>query len=323
MEDPSEVAMYTFKKFDEAVFDTAASSPEVANAHFGPVWARFTTVNRMASNAVSRGTKSATAEELHEQSLERKAAAMSKNYSTYEEYLEHEAAGGRRYLQQDEGAATNDADEVDEARGAALCDAGDGYRLHQLERNQERLREADVDAPHGSSVGRRADNNNNDDGGSAEQVPLPSFYKDAGSPAAADDMDVDALVPNVGSITAHTDGQEIVSDTLVLPLVDPQQWTTAQVIMWIRAVGEEGAMDDSMQQAYEMMRVDGNMLLQKVNPNTMFKTMRRWHMKRRALLAKGVSDPEAVSTIAEEFRTLVTVLHVQETIYLCYPYGRY
>jgi hypothetical protein len=72
-----------------------------------------------------------------------------------------------------------------------------------------------------------------------------------------------------------------------------------------------------------MMRVDGTMLLQKVNPNTMFKTMRRWHMKRKGLLGRGVSDGVAVAQIADEFRSAVSLLHVQETIYLCYPYGRY
>lgn len=321
--DPSEDVMHTFEKFDDAAFDTAISAAALQGKHFGSTWTRVSTLGRHASEAMRSGSVVAkTHEELHALEQERQREVMSTNYATYEEYLIANEARRKR-----SGAALDSVvdqvtsgDGADEARQAAMSDVGDGYRLNQIERSQERLREAEIGGDDGAtSVGRRADDNTDDDDGSA--VPLPSFFSTDASVARSDDIQLETDATT--SPPLRSAGEEITSDTLVLPLVDPQQWTTEQVIMWIRAVGEEGCMDDSMQQAYEMMRVDGNMLLQKINPNTMFKNMRKWHVKRKGLLSKGVSDGDAIAQLADEFRTSISVLHVQETIYLCYPYGRY
>jgi hypothetical protein len=323
-EDPDQSQLSNFKKFDEAAFDTATSSEEVQRAHFGPSWARFTTVGRMASAAMSENKLSAvpkSAEELHNMELQRKERVMRKNYTTYEEFAEHELAATTSTAE-DEGAdmyaSTSGGRDI--AREAVVGDVDSGYRLNQIERSSERLRETSAGSADTDRVGRRVDSEADhfDDSELDMPVPLPTFYSD--QPHTINE----AVADDVAPLREVADAQgEICTDTLVLPLVDPQQWTTGQVIMWIRAVGEADAMDAAMEQAFEIIRVDGSMLLQKVAPNTMFKAMRRWHMKRKMLVSKGMDDSEAIASLAEEFRKVVNVLMVQETIYLCYPYGKY
>jgi hypothetical protein len=82
---------------------------------------------------------------------------------------------------------------------------------------------------------------------------------------------------------------------------DPLEWDNSQVVAWLRKYGD---IDDDMASAFEMVRVDGKMLLNDVMPCDMFKEMRKWHKRGRKDAPK------------------VPVLLVQETIYLCYPYGK-
>lgn len=82
---------------------------------------------------------------------------------------------------------------------------------------------------------------------------------------------------------------------------EPLTWTTAHVVAWLK---KYAAIDDDMASAFEMVGVDGRMLLNDVTPCNMFKEMRRWHNRGRK------QPPE------------LPELLVQETIYLCYPYGK-
>lgn len=82
---------------------------------------------------------------------------------------------------------------------------------------------------------------------------------------------------------------------------DPLQWETEDVVAWLQRYAD---IDDHVAEAFRMVRVDGDMLLNKVMPCTLFKEMRKWHNR-------GRSDSPRVSELL-----------VQETIYLCYPYGQ-
>jgi hypothetical protein len=84
-----------------------------------------------------------------------------------------------------------------------------------------------------------------------------------------------------------------------IPNRDPATWNTEEVIAWLRKFGE---LDESVADAFRMVRVDGEMLLTKVAPPELFKQMRRWHLNRT------------------EYKPQLSELLIQETVYLCYPY---
>lgn len=111
-EDPSDGLYAAWKDVDQEGFVVAAGSAEVRQAHFGPEWARFTTVGRLSvkkmkenqaeaattaegdSAALSRGPVYPAAEELHAAELKERRQLMEKNYMTYEAFAEQELCGG-------------------------------------------------------------------------------------------------------------------------------------------------------------------------------------------------------------------------------------
>lgn len=88
---------------------------------------------------------------------------------------------------------------------------------------------------------------------------------------------------------------------------DPLHWSTDDVIAWLKHFAPT-AMDPSMEDAFRMVRVNGDMLLNRVAVPVLFKEMRRWHVKQR----KGVL-----------YTPVVTEQMVQEAVYMCYPYCRF
>ena len=78
---------------------------------------------------------------------------------------------------------------------------------------------------------------------------------------------------------------------------DPLHWKTQDVISWLRAYAQ---LDNDLMEAFELVRVDGRMLLDKVVPPELFKEMRRWHLHRASY----------IPTIPQTM--------LQETLYLCY-----
>ncbi|CBZ30038.1 conserved hypothetical protein [Leishmania mexicana MHOM/GT/2001/U1103] len=131
-EDPSDGIYAAWKDIDQEAFVNATESQEVRQAHFGPEWARFSTVGRMsvkkmreeqkrqhsppsgAADSESQATGVAaaasgsstqrypTAEELHEADLRQRYRLLERNYSSYEAFLEHEVGGGEGFAEAEE-----------------------------------------------------------------------------------------------------------------------------------------------------------------------------------------------------------------------------
>lgn len=90
MEDPSEAGRFAgWKDVSQDHFAAAADSAEVRQAHFGPEWARFSTVGKMALHQASQDAHRPlpSAEEANEATVKAKRELLSHNYSSYEEYL--------------------------------------------------------------------------------------------------------------------------------------------------------------------------------------------------------------------------------------------
>jgi hypothetical protein len=81
---------------------------------------------------------------------------------------------------------------------------------------------------------------------------------------------------------------------------EPLEWETRDVVEWLRRYGN---IDDDMASAFEMIGVNGRLLLD-LQPPSLFRVMRKWHNRGRTV------NPE------------VTEILVQETVYNCYPYGK-
>lgn len=127
-EDPSDGLYSAWKDVDLDGFVNATQSEEVRNAHFGPEWARFTTVGRLSvkkmkeseavqphptPSATSSSTGSAatadaegaakhypTAEEMHEKELLAKRRLLERNYTSYEAFVEHELGAGEGFSEE-------------------------------------------------------------------------------------------------------------------------------------------------------------------------------------------------------------------------------
>lgn len=130
-EDPSDGLYSAWKDADLEGFVNATQSAEVRNAHFGPEWARFTTVGRLSvkkmkedkpvqphPEASSETTTDAaaaaaapasarkqypTAEEMHDAELKATRRLLERNYTSYEAFVEHELGAGEGFSE--EGAA--------------------------------------------------------------------------------------------------------------------------------------------------------------------------------------------------------------------------
>ncbi|KAG5495205.1 hypothetical protein JKF63_02260 [Porcisia hertigi] len=127
-EDPSDGIYAAWKDVDQDGFVNAAGSQEVRQAHFGPEWARFTTVGRMSVKKMREGSgtqqtpspggaadalqgfegaeavprshlqRYRTAEEIHEADLRQRRRLLERNYSSYEAFVEHELGGGDGFV---------------------------------------------------------------------------------------------------------------------------------------------------------------------------------------------------------------------------------
>jgi hypothetical protein len=136
-EDPSDGLYSAWKDVDQEGFVNATQSEEVRNAHFGPQWARFTTVGRLSvkkmkedqavqprpspsTTSSSAGGTAATAaprqylsaEDLHEAELKTKRRLLERNYLTYEAFVEHELGAGEGFSEATTSVSAGDADDV-------------------------------------------------------------------------------------------------------------------------------------------------------------------------------------------------------------------
>jgi len=311
-EDPS---MYgAFQKFDEAAFATAAASQELTGKHFGPDWARYSTIGKFAAGALQHGDAPAmSSDDLHEREYHRKAKTMEHNYETYEEFLDAEQR--RKVNREASSPDTSSGQAVGELEEEVLAADRDvtGYRMQQTDRASSNRRE---------SVLAEADE---DDGLDTANVPLPSFVSSSDAAlktSQMDEADVSAGETRMSQQILTEESSDRAVEPGGISESDPLQWGTEDIIAWLKRVtpDHEGCvMDESMCDAFRMMHVTGDMLLNRVNPNTLFKHMRRWHLKR-----KQCETPNALESLLRDVRAegAVNLQLVQETIYLCYPYCR-
>lgn len=312
-EDPEEL-ITPWRDVNQGAFAAAASSDAVQNAHFGPLWSRFATVGRLAVKAAGSqdpSQESPSTEELHAAELARKQDALKKNYSSYEEFVAAEMSMETTSKGDAEPATQQNhkmASREGEALERAVLGEGDVASSHRM------LVRAAGSAPLSSSSNVVAESLEEE-----ESPALPGFMlttDPSSRPLSRTEDDAGTtLSPSHSSSGARVEKEEDDSD--VFPLLDPKLWTNDLVIDWLCAFAPQ-SMDDAMVDAFRMVRVDGDMLLNKVTPNVLFKTMRRWHLKRAAAVQKGT--PLTMEELKEEAK--VTDQLVQETIYLCYPYCR-
>ncbi|KPA81079.1 hypothetical protein ABB37_04438 [Leptomonas pyrrhocoris] len=207
-EDPSDGLFSAWKDADQEGFVNATQSASVRHAHFGPEWARFTTVGRLSVKKMKEeqavqphqlpssaaetegdaegtaGTTATTApkrypsaEELHEAELKAKRRLLERNYMSYEAFVEHELGAGEGFSENTVSETIDGAGAGAELYSAASMESafsaveGVDGRDRMAQRNIER--EA-LDTIEAAEV--------------EETVPLPNFMFDAdtrrGSPAA-------------------------------------------------------------------------------------------------------------------------------------------
>jgi hypothetical protein len=170
----------------------------------------------------------------------------------------------------------------------------------------------------------------NEDDVEETDVPLPRFMSQDRGPNGAEAAPAGSYTPD--RIHAHEECAQGVAlqfgdDALLfgdtLPESDVMQWTTKDVIAWLKYHDTDGVMDESMQEAFRAARVSGQSLLN-LMPNDLFKRMRKWHRRRAALLRvgrmSGAEGVEAASKLRKEFAVESNLL--QETIILSFPYCR-
>ncbi|KAG5469863.1 hypothetical protein CUR178_02004 [Leishmania enriettii] len=220
-EDPSDGIYAAWKDVDQEGFVNAAASQEVRQAHFGPEWARFSTVSRMSvkkmredqrlqhapsSGAAEDGSKGAaveaaactsatqrypTAEELHEAELRQRRRLLERSYSSYEAFVEHELGSGEGLLEAEESLSSASEAEIQRDAKAEMHSAVSTERtflvmegFHGRHRVAQRNVEREaVETLKASEV--------------AERVPLPSFMlvPDSRSAAAAPTMPSSSPTP--------------------------------------------------------------------------------------------------------------------------------
>ncbi|AIO01535.1 hypothetical protein LPMP_332430 [Leishmania panamensis] len=236
-EDPSDGIYSAWKDVDQEGFVKAADSREVREAHFGPEWARFSTVGRMsvkkmradqklhhapqseaaggepqgAGVAVAASGSSTerypTTEELHEADLRQRRRLLERNYSSYEAFVEHEIGGGDGF------AGTNeDLTSVSEARMHRSGAKAELYSAASMESafsavggldGRDRMTQRNVEREALETLEAAE---------VAERVPLPSFMFD---PDIRDDATTSALslTNPIPTITSASTAAEISRST--------------------------------------------------------------------------------------------------------------
>ncbi|CAG9580846.1 conserved hypothetical protein [Leishmania major strain Friedlin] len=231
-EDPSDGIYAAWKDVDQEAFVNATESQEVRQAHFGPEWARFSTVGRMSvkkmreeqtlqhappsgaadSESQDAGVAAAasgsltqrypTAEELHEADLRQRRRLLERNYSSYETFLEHEVGRGEEFAEAEEGLAF--ASEAGGHRGDAQVELYSAASMESAFSSVEGLDGLDRMAQR--NVEREA-RETLEAAEVAERVPLPPFMfePDTRDVAAAPALSSSNLTPTTSSASTATE----------------------------------------------------------------------------------------------------------------------
>lgn len=319
-----------WRNVPEDQFAAASDSDEVRRAHFGPEWARFSTVGKMSVQQASQNSCQSVRsdEERHSKNVAIKREQLEKhNFSTYEEFL-----------------ASQDLSSFDSEEKS----------MEEVSRRSSTIDEGMEES--GSSEAYRS----NDEEG---PLPLPNFMKSASSDQLRSDSSSEAsstLSTKTSSDNIPKKIKESVYSCIPshlshasISLEDPLRWNTNDIIYFLARltpVGEHesSVMDDTMISTFEMANVTGSMLLHRVTPPNLFRIMRQWHVARHRILLKSLkmdaapkkaseqkNDDSIEMPSAEAIQTAVregipsleaalgrlTPQVIQETILLCFPYG--
>lgn len=334
--DPSDGIYSAVSGVDEAGFAAAAESDEVRDAHFGPEWARFTTIGRVsikkmnespAPDAVHKAQTSLSngltpEEQRHQNQLDRKRELMKNNYSSYEEFALHHLGGGE------------EADDAGESQSSDLYTSAEmeSVFFSKVENVYGKDRMVQRSAERGELETQEALGDGD--------LGTPDFMKtaDTSSPSpqplkSGEETDEQIPMEFRQRVLASL-GRHGIS---TVPLSDPLQWDTDHIVNFLtafesRAEGEESCMDSSMKDAFFLAKADGEMLLNVVTPPRLFRVLRRWHSARKSAVYQawqqhkaGKEDFSEISTAAvtklDSIAQQVDPIIIKETILLCFPYG--
>ncbi|KAH8617965.1 hypothetical protein ERJ75_000328200 [Trypanosoma vivax] len=321
--DPADGIYGAWGGVDFDAFASVATSETVGAVHFGPEWSRFTTVGRVCVQKMGECGSAAlhcvaaqrglTPDELHARELRQRKKLLERNCASYEDYVD-KILGARDMGDCDVPAAvpstTVNSDGSD--------NVADDLHLPSLQ---------SMDSIGVTEFDSQSDNlkfNNFDKFELSESV-FQSFF---------------SLLGDLHGCPR-------------LPLTDPRHWSTQDVVLWIEimesarvplcnAEEEPLTKDPAVCEAFYIVRVDGEFLLQHTMPSTMFQVMRRWYLRRREIAfeisrarhKEGCCDPSGsfcyksvVQPIVEngirrldEVAVKVTPQLVQETLCQCYRY---
>lgn len=358
-EDPSTGIYASWQHVDQDRFVDATESITVRSAHFGPEWARFATVGRLAARKMkadeNAGKMVPTAEEAHERALAARRKLMEKSYPNYEAYVKAELCG-----------ETSSKEESAAADLHAVTAMEQSFELYDGVQGRDRMAQRHLGG-NASALGDL-------DAAfvAADGVDLPAFMQSSeGGRSSSREHAVDekSSAP-LGRSDISTAFRTAVLSALPPPHGDsrlhpgdPEAWETEDILTFLTLFEDptESVMDSTMQDTFRMARVDGKGLLS-VTPPRLFQLLRRWHIRRQAVIRtvrvlclkewplsegdaglredngipEGVTldDPEKImSTIAtsgtveasiQRLQESVAPLNaslIQETILLCFQYG--
>lgn len=341
-EDPGDGIFAGWKDIPQEQFAAAADSDKVRHAHFGPEWARFSTVGKMSIQHATQNPNApvASAEEVNSKNVAAKREMLEKNnFATYEEYLESHLGGvDNTEIRSSPGEAEGGSSESStyspfqqgEDEGDAQFDPPP--RLPNFITNPET-----IVTPLPSSSGNAATESTfmNSSAMGASRISLNEIPKSF----------LQSVYARFPPSVCHDS----------IPLGDPLTWDTQGIIRFLthlvpRDADGSSVMDETMISTFEMAAVSGSMLLNTVTPPRLFSLMRRWHVARQRIaiqvwteyrkpLASLEEDNNKGSTASlPSFDKIETIIKdgipqmenilsglsnelVQETILLCFPYG--
>lgn len=340
-ENPGDGMFAGWKDVPQDGFAAAVDSDTVRHAHFGPEWARFSTVGKLAlQHAVSKPAGSfPSSEQIHDRQVAAKREMLQHhNFQTYDEWLENMLGTRGDELREGEGSTKEllpspplsgnlkddphpvpssifeDAEkEYDELKGPSPEPLPTFMRdiIQQETTTQKIFRRDEVNAsgepshtsstlgsPFASELPERSISENKDitvigEDRKTSEESLAKLSKDA------------RVMPGRKKDTFPSDVLRMVNDHLpsdlgnsMISLQDPYHWSTLDVIHFLTFLTpcekvdsmpteRKTVMDESMISAFQMAEVTGKMLLDLVQPPTLFRIMRRWHASRKKVAQKA------------------------------------
>lgn len=309
-----------WKDVPQEQFAAAVDSDAVRHAHFGPEWARFSTVGKLAlQHAVSNPScRVPSSEQIHDQQVAAKRELLEHhNFQTYDQWVENMVVEEARSefsacSPSPSTSSRDDANRVSCTREEKKKEEEEIFSLSPEPlppfMQEIRLREnnttelskrknsgelsasSTILAPsmlleENSSVSRMESSRNSESSFTLPEVPKEVSKVEENFPLGVLRMVNDNLPPHLG----HSS----------ISLQDPYHWNTEDIIQFLMFLTPcekmdsssssetKSVMDDSMISAFQMAEVTGKMLLDVVQPPVLFRIMRRWHIERNKIAQKA------------------------------------